>query len=99
MTRPLYSAVPNEPAKPGAAPQTEAVVLRIEKSGRAGKTVTIVAGLRMHPAGKEALLRKLKTACGAGGALKDGELEVQGEQRAKIKALLEGMGYRVKGGV
>ena len=45
----------------------------------------------------EDLLRKLKTACGAGGTLKDGELEVQGDQRAKLKALLEGMGYRVKG--
>lgn len=95
MTGPVYSAVPPEPA--GRPPQPEPLVLRIEKQGRGGKTVTVIARLRMHPDGKEELLRKLKAACGAGGAVKDGELEVQGDQRAKVKALLEKMGYRVKG--
>jgi translation initiation factor 1 len=85
MANPLYSAVPPEPHRR----QEEAVVLRIEKAGRGGKTVTIVSRLIMHPEGKEALLRELKSACGAGGSLKNGELEIQGEQRAKIKALLE----------
>lgn len=79
--------------------QTDPVVLRIEKQGRGGKTVTVIARVQMHPAGKEALLKTLKAACGAGGAVKNGELEVQGDQRAKVKALLEKMGYKVKGAV
>ena len=95
MTKPFFSAPP--PDDPKA--QTDAVVLRIEKAGRGGKTVTIVSRLQMHPAGKESLLKELKSACGAGGTLKDGELEIQGEQRVRIKALLEKKGYRVKGGV
>ncbi len=93
MTQPFYSATPpNEPRK-----QEDPVVLRIEKSGRGGKTVTVLSRLQMHPAGKEELLRELKTACGAGGTMKDGELEIQGEQRARLKALLEKKGYKVKG--
>jgi translation initiation factor 1 len=93
MTTPAYSAVPNEPSRR----QAEAVLLRIEKAGRGGKTVTILSRLVMHPAGKEELLRKLKSACGAGGALKNGELEIQGDQRPRIKAFLEKDGYKVKG--
>lgn len=72
------------------------VVLRIEKTGRGGKTVTIVSRPAMHPAGKEELLRRLKAACGAGGTVRNGEIEIQGDQRARVKNLLEGMGFRVK---
>jgi translation initiation factor 1 len=72
------------------------VALRLEKAGRGGKTVTIVSRLAMHPAGKEDLLRRLKSGCGAGGTVKNGEIEIQGDQRARLKSLLEGMGFRVK---
>jgi translation initiation factor 1 len=92
-SKPMYSAVPPDtPQK-----QVDPVLLRIEKQGRGGKTVTVLSRLQMHPAGKEELLGKLKRACGAGGALKDGELEIQGDQRNKLKPFLEGLGYRVKG--
>ena len=63
MTTPVYSAVPPGPA----GRQPDPVVLRIEKQGRGGKTVTVLSRVQMHPAGKEELLRKLKAACGAGG--------------------------------
>lgn len=95
MSTPVYSAVPFEPDPP--RPQTEAVLLQLSKQGRAGKSVTELSRLRMHPQGKEELLKKLKTACGAGGTVKDGVLEIQGDQRAKLKVLLEKMGYKVKG--
>jgi translation initiation factor 1 len=44
------------------------------------------------------LLRELKNLCGAGGTLKENELEIQGDQRDVLRAHLEGKGYRVKGG-
>jgi translation initiation factor 1 len=78
--------------------QTEPLVVRIERSGRGGKTVTLVEGLRMHPAGKEEILLQLKRACGTGGTLKEGRLEIQGDQRSRLKIELEKRGYRVKMG-
>jgi translation initiation factor 1 len=81
----------------GAKPkQPEPVVLKIDRSGRAGKTVTLVDGLRMHPDGKLELLSKFKKRCGAGGTLKEGKLEIQGDQRILLKTELENLGYRVK---
>ncbi|MGD9572477.1 MAG: translation initiation factor [Thermoleophilia bacterium] len=62
-------------------------------SGRRGKTVTLVTGL---PAGDVAgVAKELKRLCGSGGAVKDGVVEIQGDQRARIIAHLEGR-YRVK---
>ncbi len=91
----VYSAVPPEPG--GTAPrQKEPVAVRLDRGGRQGKTVTLIDGLRMHPQGKLDLLRALQKRCGAGGTLKGGVLEIQGDQRARVKPLLEGMGYRVK---
>lgn len=76
--------------------QPEPVVLKIDKNGRAGRTVTLVDGLRMHPEGKTELLSKFKKRCGAGGTIKDGKLEIQGDQRNILKAELEANGYKVK---
>jgi translation initiation factor 1 len=63
--------------------------VRRDRKGRAGKTVTVVYGLQHTPA-------KLKESCGAGGALKEYELEIQGDQREKVAAKLTELGYRVK---
>lgn len=91
----VYSAVPPES---GETPlkQKEPVAVRLDRGGRQGKTVTLIDGLRMHPQGKQGLLRILQKRCGAGGTLKGGVLELQGDQRARVAPLLEGMGYRVK---
>jgi translation initiation factor 1 len=58
--------------------------------------VTVIGGLHHDPATLEALLKQLKQQCGAGGALKDGELEIQGDHRERIAAALAGMGYKIK---
>jgi translation initiation factor 1 len=63
------------------------------KSGRKGKTVTLVSGL--PPADREAVARELKRACGSGGAVKEGVVEIQGDHRERILAHLSGR-YRVK---
>lgn len=67
-----------------------------DRKGRAGKTVTVVYGLQHNPANMKALLATLKTLCGAGGAIKEGELEIQGDQRDKVAEKLRELGYKVK---
>ena len=83
-----------EPAYPSAASQT-ARIWR-DRKRRGGKTVTVIGGLRHDPATLEALLKRLKQQCGAGGALKDGELEIQGDHRERVAEALAAMGYKVK---
>jgi translation initiation factor 1 len=78
------------------APQRQQVRLRLEK--RRGKPVTVASGLVLPAAEMKELLRELKNLCGAGGTLKENELEIQGDQRDVLRAYLEGKGYRVKGG-
>jgi translation initiation factor 1 len=77
------------------ARQQTAYVQR-DRKRRAGKTVTVVAGLQHTPATFKELLRLLKETCGAGGTLKDGELEIQGDQRDKVAEKLRQLGYKVK---
>jgi len=77
------------------APQRQQVRLRLEK--RRGKPVTVASGLVLPAAEMKELLRELKNLCGAGGTLKDGELEIQGDQRDVLRLHLEKKGYRVKG--
>lgn len=62
--------------------------VRFEKAGRAGKAVTILGGLNMHPEGKENLLVTLKKKLGVGGTVKNGQLELQGDQRDRLVHLL-----------
>lgn len=62
-------------------------------SGRRGKTVTVVTGL--PPGDVAAVAKELKRLCGSGGSAKEGVVEIQGDQRARIIAHLEGR-YRVK---
>lgn len=90
----LPCACPKE--KPAPLKQDEPLIVGIERGGRQGKTVTVVDRLKMHPEGKLELLTKLKKLCGAGGTLKQGQLEIQGDQREKIKRWLEAQGYRIK---
>ena len=71
--------------------------LRIEKAGRGGKTVTVVAGLPRNATFLKNLCAELKRACGSGGAVGDGTVEIQGEARDRVRAHLRGKGYGVKG--
>lgn len=66
-----------------------------DRKRRRGKTVTVIGGLQHDPATLAALLRTLKQQCGAGGTIKDGELEIQGDHRERIADALTVMGYRV----
>ena len=65
-----------------------------ERGGRNGKVVTVLRGL--PPRELEARAAELKRLCGAGGALKEGVLEIQGDHRERIAERLQAVGYRVK---
>jgi translation initiation factor 1 len=71
--------------------------VRMEKSGRGGKTVTVVDGLPQNAAFLKALAQELKRVCGTGGRLVEGGVELQGDLRARVRQHLEQKGYRVKG--
>lgn len=70
-------------------------VLR-ETKGRGGKAVTVVRGLALEPKALDALAKRLRTACGTGGTVKDGVIEVQGDHVDRVMALLTAEGMRVK---
>ena len=72
-------------------------VLRLEKKGRGGKTVTVVAGLPRNTAFLAALASELKKACGTGGTAAEESVEIQGDQRERLRPLLAAKGWRVRG--
>jgi translation initiation factor 1 len=78
-------------------PAKVACVLRLEKKGRGGKIVTVVADLPRNPAFLAALAAELKKACGTGGTATEDTVEVQGDQRERLRALLVAKGFSVRG--
>ena len=72
------------------------VRLRRESKGRGGKAVTVIEGIPEDPNKLKLICKQLKQRCGVGGAVKDLQLEIQGDQRSTCKQQLETMGYRVK---
>jgi translation initiation factor 1 len=71
--------------------------LRMEKKGRGGKTVTVVDNLPNNAAFLKDLCQDLKRACGTGGTVADGAIELQGDLRDKVRARLVTKGIDVKG--
>jgi translation initiation factor 1 len=85
----------NERAQPTI--KTDGVVrIRRETKGRKGKGMTTVSGVDLPEKDLKDLCSKLKKMCGTGGALKNGVIEIQGDNRDKIKATLEQLGHNVK---
>ena len=78
-------------------PPKIACVLRLEKKGRGGKSVTVVAGLPRNAAFLASLAAELKRACGTGGTAADGAVEIQGDQRERLRPLLAAKGWGVRG--
>lgn len=77
-------------------PSQQKLHVRIERSGRGGKTVTVVDNFIGADDDLNALGKTLKTKCGVGGNVKDGQILIQGEFRDRVVALLKEMGYPVK---
>jgi len=83
--------------KSAAAPMGDGNVrVSRETGGRGGKTVTIVRGLALDAASVAVLGKRLKAACGTGGTVKDGVVEIQGDHVDRVIGLLHDGGHRVK---
>ncbi|MTC57546.1 translation initiation factor Sui1 [Providencia rustigianii] len=78
-------------------PKGDGIVrIRRETSGRKGKGVCVVTGLDLNDVELTKLAAELKKKCGCGGAVKEGDIEIQGDKRDLLKQLLEAKGYQVK---
>ena len=67
----------------------------LDSQGRKGKVVTVVSGLAHNPDTMEEIARLLKKHCGAGGTVKDRNIEVQGDQRLRVADKLRELNYVV----
>ncbi|MDF5731573.1 MAG: translation initiation factor [Rhizonema sp. PD38] len=72
--------------------------LRVQatRTGRKGKTVTVITGFHLKPETLQALVKQLKTQCGTGGTVKENEIEIQGEHKQKVLEFLTKLGYKAK---
>jgi len=98
----LRQLLPDSP-QPLPEPLTETpdgkgktVRISLDMKGRKGKSVTIVSGLQHNPATIKEIARILKEHCGTGGTVKDGNIELQGDQRVRAGEKLRKMNYVVK---
>ncbi len=94
---PAGSAQPIRSPQPAVRNQQNRGRVDIKRTtaGRGGKTVTIVTGFTgIGLPEKESLCKKMRNACGCGGTVKDGDIEIQGDQREKIAQILSAAGFR-----
>lgn len=89
---------PEEAEAETLEPSKQKLIVTIDRSGRAGKQVTLVRGFVGTAEDLAALGKALKVKCGVGGTAKDGEITIQGDLRQKVTDLLVGMGYKAKRG-
>jgi len=75
----------------------ETIYIRIEKKNRGGKTVTVMDGFTRRTEELEDLASQMKRACGAGGTVRDGLIEIQGDCRQTLAQFLKKQGFAIKG--
>ena len=100
----LPPALEMRPAGPGDPPATQPIAPRKNRgrvdvqrqtAGRGGKTVTVVSGfVGIGLPEKEKLAKQMQKACGVGGTVKDGRIEIQGDKRTEVAAMLTEAGFR-----
>lgn len=80
-----------------ARPVGDGVVrLRVERKGRGGKQVTVVTGIPLQDSALLPLAKQWRQACGSGGTVKDGVVEIQGDHAERLLPLLQEQGWTVK---
>lgn len=68
----------------------------LDTKGRKGKGVTVLKGILLDEPALKKLTKELKQKCGVGGALKEGNIEIQGDQREALMQLMKDKGFQVK---
>jgi len=92
-TIPTASAAPHS-VPPPVKDRGRVDIIR-ETGNRGGKTVTVITGfIGIGQPEKEQLAKKMRAACGCGGTVKDGQIEIQGDQRATVARILAEAGFR-----
>jgi translation initiation factor 1 len=94
--QPVAACVCQAAAHSTVLPGDGVVRVSRETKGRGGKAVTLVKGAALDDAGLIALGKSLKTACGSGGTVKAGVIEIQGDHVERVVAALLAQGYRAK---
>ena len=85
-----------EKGVPDLPPQQQNLRVQATRSGRKGKTVTVITGFQHKAETLTKLLKQLKAQCGSGGTVKNDTLEIQGDHKEKLVTLLSKLGYKVK---
>ena len=97
-SNPVDESKPTSTASaPASSPAKNRGRVDIKRStaGRGGKTVTVVSGFKgIGLPEKEKLAKKMRNTCGCGGTVKDGQIEIQGDKREQIAAILTEAGFR-----
>ncbi len=97
---PTAKAGGSTPASGAAMPPVPArnrgrVEIRRTTAGRGGKTVTVASGfVGIGLPEKERLVKQMRAACGCGGTVKDGQIEIQGDNRERVAEILAAAGFR-----
>jgi translation initiation factor 1 len=95
LKSPFIQPTPTLAARSTAKKDRGRVDILREKAGRSGKTVTVVSGwMGIGLPEKESLAKKMQKACGAGGTVKEGRIEIQGDKREEIARILTQAGFR-----
>ena len=92
-TDPEWKQKKSEKAEKAPLSKTQTAYLRLERKGRGGKVVTVVAELKGD---LKSLQKELQKYCGTGGTLKKGQIELQGDHRKKAAEFLQKKGYKTK---
>jgi len=79
-------------------PEKQRLIVSIDRKRRAGKQVTLVTGFIGTDSDLQELGRLVKSRCGTGGSVKDGEIIIQGDFRERVVTILQSMGYGAKRG-
>ena len=96
-TNPDFVFPSDEPEEPETLPPAQQKLhVRMERSGRGGKTVTVIDNFVGSTEDLTALGKMIKTKCSVGGTVKDGQIIIQGDLRPRIVALLTAAGYKAK---